>query len=109
MKTWSVSFLDKRVFKEFTALPASLRASSARIFELIEENGLATVGMPYVRHLQGILWEIRASGRDGIARSLYVSTTGKTVVVVRIFQKKSQKTPHSEIELALQRATEVRL
>lgn len=90
------------------ALPVSLRASSARIFELIEENGLATVGMPYVKHLQGILWEIRASGRDGIARSLYVTTAGKKVVEVRVFQKKTQKTPNAEIAIALQRATEVK-
>jgi phage-related protein len=37
-----------------------------------------------------------------------VTATGKRVVVVRVFVKKSQATPHREIELALRRAKEVR-
>ncbi len=46
-------------------------------------------------------------GKDGISRALYVATTGKRVVVVRAFVKKTQKTPRREIELALDRAREV--
>ena len=46
-------------------------------------------------------------GRDGIARALYVTASGRRVVVVRVFAKKTQKTPRSEIELGLQRAKEV--
>jgi phage-related protein len=48
------------------------------------------------------------TGRDGIARALYVTAVGQRVVVVRAFVKKSQKTPRGEIELALQRAKEIR-
>ena len=47
------------------------------------------------------------TGRDGIARALYVAVVGKRVVVLRAFVKKTQKTPHSEIELALKRAKEL--
>ena len=46
-------------------------------------------------------------GRDGISRALYVTAIGRRVVVVRVFVKKTQKTPNREIELALQRAKEV--
>ncbi len=46
-------------------------------------------------------------GRDGISRALYVVGQGKRVVIVRVFVKKTQKTPHPEIELALSRAKEV--
>jgi len=42
-----------------------------------------------------------------IARALYVTARGERVVVVRVFAKKTQKTPHREIELALKRAKEV--
>ena len=63
--------------------------------------------MPYVRHLEGKLWEIRAKGKDGIARSLYVTASGKRIVIVRCFVKKSQKTPDKELKIALQRAKEV--
>jgi len=48
-----------------------------------------------------------ATGRDGIARALYVTVKEKRVVVVRVFIKKTQKAPCAEIELALQRAKEV--
>ncbi|WP_300182899.1 type II toxin-antitoxin system RelE/ParE family toxin [Bradyrhizobium sp.] len=69
--------------------------------------GLESLGEPHVKHLEGKLWELRLTGRDGIARALYITATGRRVVVVRAFVKKTQKTPRSEIELALQRAKEV--
>ena len=47
------------------------------------------------------------TGRDGIARVLYVTAIGRRVIVVRAFVKKTQKTPRGEIELALQRAKEI--
>jgi phage-related protein len=46
-------------------------------------------------------------GRDGIARALYVTVTGRRIVVLRAFVKKTQKTPRQEIELALARAKEI--
>ncbi len=62
---------------------------------------------PYVKHLQGPVWEMRMRGRDGISRALYVAASGRRVVIVRVFVKKTQKTPHRELELALRRAKEV--
>jgi len=50
---------------------------------------------------------LRLTGRDGIARALYVTAVGRRVVVVRAFVKKTQKTPRSKVELALQRAKEI--
>lgn len=46
-------------------------------------------------------------GRDGISRALYVTAKEKRVWVVRIFVKKTQKTPRKEIKLALKRAEEI--
>jgi phage-related protein len=60
-----------------------------------------------VKHLQQSLWEMRMKGRDGISRAIYVTASGKRVVIVRAFIKKSQKTPQREIKLALQRAKEL--
>jgi phage-related protein len=51
---------------------------------------------------------MRMRGKDGIARAAYVTATGQRVVVVRVFAKKTQKTPRREIEIALRRAKEVR-
>ena len=63
---------------------------------------------PYVKHLEGPLWEMRMKGRDGIARAAYVTATGRRVVVVHVFRKKTQRTPRREIEVALRRAKEVK-
>jgi phage-related protein len=60
--------------------------------------------MPHVKHIEGKLWEIRATGRDGIARALYVTAAPRRVIVLCAFVKKTQKTPRREIELALRRA-----
>jgi phage-related protein len=57
--------------------------------------------------LEGPLWEIRLKGKDAIARALYVTIKGRRVVIVRVFVKKTQKTPRREIETALARAREV--
>jgi phage-related protein len=50
---------------------------------------------------------MRMKGRDGIARAAYVTATGRRVVVVHVFAKKTQKTPRREIDMALRRAREV--
>jgi phage-related protein len=46
-------------------------------------------------------------GRDGISRAIYVTASGQRVVILRVFVKKTQKTPPRELELARQRAKEV--
>ena len=51
---------------------------------------------------------MRLIGRDGIARAIYVTASSMRVVVVRAFVKKTQRTPRRELELARQRAREVR-
>jgi phage-related protein len=104
---WTVGFLNDAAQAEVEALPASLRASFLRIVELIEAEGLERMREPYVKHLEGKLWEMRLRGRDGIARSVYVTAAGKRVVVLRTFVKKTQKTPRRELKLAKERAKEI--
>jgi len=106
--TWTVHFLNADVRLELEALPLDIRASFLRIAQLIETNGLEKVHEPYIKHLEGPLWEMRLRGRDGIARAAYVTAVGRRVIVVRVFPKKTQKTPRREIELALQRAKDLK-
>lgn len=105
--SWQIEFLNDVARAEVEDLPADLRARFERIGELIRTHGLERVGEPYVKHLEGKIWEIRMKGRDGIARSLYVTAAGRRVVVLRTFIKKTQKTPRREIDLAIQRAKEL--
>ena len=105
--SWRVEILNETVAAEIAALPADMRARFLRLAERIDQAGLENLSEPHVRHLEGKLWELRLVGRDGIARALYVTAIGRRVIVVRAFVKKTQKTPRSEIELALRRAKEV--
>lgn len=104
---WTVETLNETVDAELADLPADTRARFVRVAELIEAMGLPNVREPHVKHIRGPIWEIRLKGKSGIARALYVTARAQRVVVVRAFVKKTQKTPVSEIELALGRAREL--
>ena len=106
--TWTVRFLDGEVESEVECLPGDLQAKLFRIIAMIAQFGLVAMREPYVKHLEKGLWEMRMKGRDGIARALYVTVSGQRAVIVRVFRKKTQKTPRREIELALKRAEKVR-
>ena len=105
---WTVGFLNDTSSAEVKALSVELQASFRRIAEMIEASGLERMREPYVKHVQGKLWEMRLKGPDGIARSIYVTASGRRVIVLRTFIKKTEKTPRQEIKIALERAKDVR-
>jgi phage-related protein len=104
---WTVETLNDLVDAELETLPADMLARFRYISQLIEEFGLERVREPHVKHLHGPLWEMRMKGQDGISRALYVTAVGRRVVVLRVYVKKTQKTPNREIKLALKRAKEI--
>lgn len=100
---WSVEYLPAAAEEE-AALPVDMRARLARMVESIGQNGLLHLPRDWVKPLGHKLWELRVTGKDGIARAIYVTASGRRVVIVRIFVKKTQKTPPRELDLARQRA-----
>jgi phage-related protein len=104
---WTVGFLNEEVKEALDALPPDIRASFQRIVELILAHGLERIREPYLKHLEGPLWEMRLRGRSGIARAVYVTAAGMRIVIVHVFAKKTQKTPRSEIMQAMKKAKEV--
>ena len=102
--TWSFVFVNAEAQAELDALPVDMRASFVR---LVQAFGLERVHEPYIKHIEGPIWEMRLRGRGGIARALYVTASGRRVVILRAFAKKTQKTPRREIEFARRRAEEV--
>ncbi|EFI32729.1 protein of unknown function DUF891 [Desulfonatronospira thiodismutans ASO3-1] len=103
MSKWTVEFLNDSVEAEFDNLPPQVRAKAVQISKLIVEFGPAGLGMPYIRHVQDKIWEIRASH----GRCLYISATGRKVVILRCFVKKSNKLPKKELKIAFERAREI--
>ena len=104
--TWTVELLNETVESELLALPTDMLARFTRITDLISAHGLTHVREPYVKHLGDKLWEIRVKGKAGISRAIYVTAKPKRVVVVRVFVKKTQKTPTNELKIARRRVRE---
>ncbi|MFC4298008.1 type II toxin-antitoxin system RelE/ParE family toxin [Castellaniella hirudinis] len=106
MMTWHVEVLPAAE-TELLMLPADQQAKFLWISELLEEFGPYKVGLPHVRFVEGKLWEMRLTGRDGIARALYIARTGQVLAMLHVFVKKTQKTPRKAIDTALARLQEI--
>jgi phage-related protein len=66
------------------------------------------IGMPYCRPLGSGLWEVRSDLSGGrIARVVFCIMRRGEMVLLHGFEKKSQKTPPHDIELALTRKREI--
>jgi phage-related protein len=107
MDAWRVEVLNAAVGAEITALPGDIRAKLAHIVELMTAAGPQRMREPHVKPLGDKLWEMRMTGRDGIARAIYVLAQGRRIVILHAFVKKTQKTPPEAIRLALKRAKEL--
>ncbi len=64
------------------------------------------IGLPLVRSLGKELWEVRSSLPHGRIARVIFCIAEKHVVLLHGFIKKTQKTPQSEIDLALRRKRE---
>ena len=49
----------------------------------------------------------RITGRDGIARAIYVTVKERRIVILHAFRKKTRKTPEAAIRTALSRMKEL--
>lgn len=90
----------RRPVEEFIdSLPAKMRAKVFGRLELLEEHG-AALGMPFSRHLDDGIFELRTAQGSDITRILYFFVAGSEIVLTHGFVKKTQKTPAREIERA---------
>ncbi len=104
---WKISFFDQKVESKTLRFPAGILANLLHILEMIEEFGPA-LGAPYTASMGGGLFEIRARGKEGIARSLFCTVKGREIVILHSFIKKTQKAPKKELEMARKRLKELR-
>nr|WP_238485320.1 type II toxin-antitoxin system RelE/ParE family toxin [Rahnella ecdela] len=88
------------------ALPAAVRAKMARLLQKLEANP-RLLREPDTKPLGDGLFEVRTLGTD-IVRGLWVYQTGERIFLLRIFIKKSAKTPRNEIETAFRRLEEMK-
>jgi len=88
---------------ELKTLAHDLQARFVHIAELLESFGPQHVGLPHIRPLENKLWEMRMTGRDGIARAVYAAVQDRRLLVLHVFVKKTQTTPRKALQIARQR------
>lgn len=71
-------------------------------FDILANNGTRS-GLPYVRHVEGEIWELRPA-QD---RIFFAVWTGKSFVMLHQFTKKTPKTPKKELNTAKKRYKEL--
>lgn len=104
--TWTITFYNGKVEAETLALPSGVLASFLRITELIETFG-PNLGRPHTAPLGQGLFEIRAKGREGIARSVFCTVKEQEIVILITAVKKGSKLPKRHMDTARKRMKEV--
>lgn len=107
MSEWKVEFYrfpngNSPVLDWFRSQDPKVKAKFSQIFDLLQEQG-TSVGKPYVAPLENKLYEIRIEQDTNIYRTVYFAYTDRRFIMLHGFQKKTQKTPKKELNLAQER------
>ncbi len=95
----------KPVREWLTALPREDRRTIGKDIQKVEFGW--PIGMPYCRSLGHGLWEVRSDLLGGRIARVIFSIVGGEMVLLHGFEKKTQKTPKHDVELALKRSREI--
>lgn len=104
---WTVTYYNEKVEKEIFSWVDKLLAKYLRIIEMIESHG-PDLGLPSTRAMGNGLFEIRAESHQGIGRAFFCTLINKEIVILHSFIKKTEKTPHKELEKARKRMEEIK-
>lgn len=84
------------------SLPRKHRAKAIWEIELLSIQG-TSLTQPYVKHINGDLWELRIKFASDISRIFYFIPMKDKIVLLHGFIKKTNKTPPGEIDIARKR------
>lgn len=93
-------YLDSKAKKSLDKLPHDVQEEFYARFLVLEQEG--KLEMPYAKKLNKQLFEIRVKV-DNIYRGFYAYLNSDQIVILHIFNKKTQKTPLKEVLLATKR------
>jgi phage-related protein len=105
--TWNVEYYKapsgNRPVEEFLdSLDTKSQAKIARTLDLLEEFG-NKLGMPYARHLEKQLWELRVRQSRNRYRIIYFLAKPEKFVLLHGFTKKTAAVLRTDIDLARHR------
>jgi phage-related protein len=99
---YATDFGDQPVHEFLAKLDPAARAKLVRTLELLRTQRI--VPAKFWKKMSGSdLWEVRTEYAGNIYRVLAAFAKGNRVILLHGFQKKSQKTPRQDMEIAQQR------
>lgn len=104
---WEISYYNEALQEDIAAFPAGIQARFIHLTDRMRIYG-ANLGMPHTKAMKNGLFELRMKSKEGIGRVFYCTLVGKRIVMLHSFIKKSQKTPSSELKIAVSRMKEVK-
>jgi len=107
---WEIEYFEtakgKRPVQEFIdSLDTRSKAKIARTLDLLEQFGIK-LGMPYAKHVEGDLWELRTRVGSNQYRLIYFLFAGGVFILLHGFMKKSGQIPQQHLRTARDRRTE---
>ena len=105
IQSWEIVYHDERLQRQILALSAGLLARYVQCTDRMLIYG-PDLGMPHTRALKHGLFELRLKAKEGAARVFYCTISGRRMVMLHQFVKKTDKTPLKEWALAKQRQKE---
>ena len=84
------------------SLPDETQAKVYRTIKLLKAYGVL-LKESYTKQIRGKIRELRITDNRGAVRILYFTVTGKRLILLNGFIKKTDKTPEREIETAEKR------
>jgi phage-related protein len=94
----TISTYGKYFIDFYSELDEEVQAKIDYVFELVKS--LDIIPKRFFQHLDDGLFEIRVEFESNIYRIFCFFDAGHLVVLLNAFQKKTQKTPKQELELA---------
>ena len=87
------------------SLDARSKAKIARTLDLLQQFGIK-LGMPYAKHVEGDMWELRTRVGSNQYRVIYFLFTGGVFILLHGFMKKSGPIPQQDLRTARDRRAE---
>ncbi|WP_043915233.1 type II toxin-antitoxin system RelE/ParE family toxin [Candidatus Regiella insecticola] len=96
-----MNFYNEQVEQDAINLPSKIRARFLHLLERIEQVG--ALNEPHSKALGDGLFEIRAKGKEGIARGMYCYQPNNRIMILHVFVKKTQKISKCDLEITRNR------
>ena len=99
MKERQILYYKNYFIDFFTSLEDGAKRKVAYVLDMLKSQERLSAN--FVKSIRDGIFELRASHNGNIYRAFFIFDDGNIVMLFNGFQKKSQKTPSKEIEMAI--------